>query len=162
MKILFASLLTIIINMTGLAQIKPGNPGPDISLPDQDGRVVNLKQLQGKVVLIDFWASWCAPCRRNNPKLAKLYAQWHDQGFEILAVSLDEDLVSWKKAIQDDKLDWLQVVDKKGWESATADAYHVNAIPASFLLDKRGTIIKINPEGRMLEAEIKSLLKKTN
>jgi peroxiredoxin len=162
MKIFFASILIIGIHMSGLAQIKPGSTGPEIALPNQDGQLISLKQLRGKVVLIDFWASWCAPCRRNNPKLAKLYAAWRSQGFEILGISLDEDSGSWKKAIQDDKLEWLQVVDKKGWESAAADAYHVDAIPASFLLDKHGTIVKINPEGRMLESEIKSLVKKSD
>jgi peroxiredoxin len=152
-------LLIIAVQMTSLAQ--SGSPSPDFSLPDSTGRILSLKELQGKVVLIDFWASWCAPCRRNNPKLAKIYSQWHEQGFEILGVSLDEDLNNWKKAILQDKLEWLQVIDIKGWESAVAESYHVDAIPASFLVDKHGTLIKMSPEGRMLESEIRRLLKKS-
>ena len=149
--------------MSSFEQITPGSAVPEISLPDKNGQLISLKQLRGKVVLIDFWASWCAPCRKNNPRLAKLYAQWHDRGFEIFGVSVDKDTGRWKEAVEDDKLEWLQVVDKNGWKSGSAaDAYHVNGIPASFLLDKQGILIKINPLGRILESEIKTLLKKTN
>lgn len=159
MKAVLIILLIIIVQMTSLAQ--SGSPSPDFSLPDSNGRIVSLKELQGKVVLIDFWASWCTPCRRNNPKLAKIYSQWHAYGLEILGVSLDEDLKNWKTAITQDKMEWLQVIDTKGWESAVAESYHVNAIPASFLVDKHGTLLKISPEGRMLESEIRRLLKKS-
>jgi peroxiredoxin len=161
MKLFTITVLIIAIHMTSFAQPGTGKPSPDISLPDSNGQIFTLRQLQGKVVLIDFWASWCAPCRKNNPGLAKIYSQWHAKGFEILGVSLDEDLNNWKKAIKQDQLDWLQVIDMKGWESPTADSYHVNAIPASFLVDKHGILVKINPEGRMLESEIRRLLKKT-
>jgi peroxiredoxin len=161
MKIFLFVLSVMTIPMSSISQIKAGNPGPEFSLPDSNGQIQNLSSLRGKVVLIDFWASWCAPCRRNNPKLAKIYSQWHAQGFEILGVSLDEDINNWKKAILQDKLEWLQVIDTKGWESAVAESYHVDAIPASFLVDKHGTLIKISPEGRMLESEIRRLLKKS-
>ena len=147
--------------MTCLAQLPTGRPGPDISLPDSNGRTISLNQLQGKVVLIDFWASWCAPCRENNPRLAKIYSQWHAQGFEILGISLDKRVDNWKKAIMEDHLDWLQVIDVKALQSTVADSYHVNGIPASFLMDKHGILVRINPEGRMLESEIRRLLKKT-
>jgi peroxiredoxin len=161
MKLFILTLLFIAIQMTSSAQPATGMPSPNISLPDSNGRMFDLEELQGKVVLIDFWASWCAPCRKNNPTLAKIYSQWHAQGFEILGISLDKNVNNWKKAIMQDQLDWLQVIDVKALESAVAESYHVNAIPASFLIDKHGILVRINPEGRMLESEIRRLLKKT-
>ena len=147
--------------MSSSAQIKAGNPGPEFSLPDSTGKILDLISLRGKVVLVDFWASWCVPCRKNNPNLVKIYSEWHNLGFEIVGISLDQDQNNWRKAIQQDQLVWLQVIDTKGWESAVAEAYKVDAIPASFLIDKHGILIKINPEGRMLESGIKRLLKKS-
>jgi peroxiredoxin len=152
--------LSLCIGAGTFAQVKKGEPAPEISLPGANGSVVNLSDLKGKVVLIDFWASWCGPCRNNNPRLVKLYQKFHEKGFEIFGVSVDNTSASWKEAIKEDQLQWVQVNDNKGWNSSVAMTYNVNAIPASFLVDKEGVIRAIDFEGRALEAKIKSLLKK--
>ncbi|MBS1949315.1 MAG: TlpA family protein disulfide reductase, partial [Bacteroidetes bacterium] len=106
-----------------------------------------------------FWASWCGPCRMNNPHLVKFYKKYHPKGLEMLSVSIDSDLKAWKKAVKKDKLTWAQVNDNKGWSSSTASTYSVDAIPASFLIDRNGTIRSISQAGRQLEVDVKKLLK---
>ncbi len=145
--------------MTGFSQIKPGQPAPELSLPDMNGNIIHLSDLKGKVVLIDFWASWCGPCRKNNPHLVRLYNKYHEKGFEIFGVSIDDHADAWKEAVKHDKLSWVQVNDSKGWDAPSALIYDVNAIPASFLLDKNGTIKKVDLVGWDLESELKSMLK---
>ena len=137
-----------------------GTPAPAISLPDMKGSQVQLSSLKGSVVLIDFWASWCGPCRANNPHLLKLYNKYHEQGLEILGISLDEKSEDWKAAVRQDKLSWRQVIDDKGQNAASALAYGVDAIPSSFLIDKDGVIRAVNEVGWDLESKIKKLLKK--
>ncbi len=156
--IFFLCILTILV-MTVSAQPQPGQPAPEISLPGIDGTIVHLSDLKGKVVLIDFWASWCGPCRQNNPHLVNLYKKFRSKGVEILGISLDNNDESWKRAVQQDQLEWIQVNDNKGWEAPSANAYDVNAIPASFLIDKKGNIRAVDQVGRALEAGIKKLLK---
>jgi peroxiredoxin len=146
--------------MTGFSQVKSGHSATEISLPDSSGNIVRLSDLKGKVVLVDFWASWCGPCRNNNPHLTRLYNKYHPEGLQILGVSIDNDQESWRKAILQDKLQWIQVNDNKGWDGPAATNYEVNAIPASFLVDKEGVVRKIGLMGRALESEIKFLLKK--
>jgi peroxiredoxin len=141
------------------AQVKKGQQAPDINLPGLSDTAISLSSLKGKVVLLDFWASWCGPCRHNNPNLVKLYQAYHDKGFEIFSVSLDKDKGDWKDAIRHDKLDWIQVVDQKGWYASSTIAYGVDAIPASFLLDRNGVVRAVNKEGRELEYEVGRLLK---
>jgi peroxiredoxin len=159
MKRIYFSLFFMIFSLNLFSQMRPGQTAADLSLPDLNGKLVSLYQLKGKVVLIDFWASWCGPCRHNNPRLVKLYNKYHDRGLEIYGVSLDEDEGSWKKAVHHDKLSWIQVIDDKGWEASSISTYGVDFIPSSFLIDKRGVIQKMNIDGPELEGSIKDLLK---
>ena len=160
MNKIFLACLLAGISITAFPQVKKGQPAPEISLSNMEGRLVSLSDLKGKVVLIDFWASWCGPCRNNNPRLVKLYEKYHEKGFEILGVSVDNNAANWKEAVGEDKLDWVQVNDNKSWDGSAAMTYNVNAIPASFLIDKEGVLRAMDIEGRALEAKIKSLLKK--
>jgi|HubBroStandDraft_1064217.scaffolds.fasta_scaffold342781_2 peroxiredoxin len=157
-KLLFIIFLSPLC-LAGFSQPKKGKPAPEIALSNMEGNQVSLADLKGRVVLIDFWASWCGPCRYNNPRLVKLYQKYHEKGFEILGVSLDNNPASWKQAVQQDKLEWIQVNDNQGWDASVAKLYRVNAIPVSFLIDKEGIIREIDMEGRALESKIKSLLK---
>ena len=140
------------------AQVKVGDTPPEISLPNTSDSMVTLSSLKGKVVLIDFWASWCGPCRASNPSLVKLYAKYKNKGFEILGVSIDSKKSAWKQAIRHDKITYLQVNDTAGWNSVTAEKYGVEQIPTSFLLDKTGKVVAIDLEGLQLENKIKELL----
>ena len=155
----WVTLLLMGISVNLFSQMRPGQAAANLSLPDQDGKIVSLSDLKGKVVLIDFWASWCGPCRHNNPHLVKLYNRFHEQGLEIFGVSLDEEQDSWKKAVRHDKLNWIQVIDDKGWQSSAASLYGVDMIPSSFLIDRRGVIRTVNEEGSELENSVKNLLK---
>ncbi len=159
MKRIYFSLFFMIFSLNLFSQMRPGQTAADLSLPDLNGKLVSLYQLKGKVVLIDFWASWCGPCRHNNPHLVKLYNKYHDKGLEIYGVSLDEDEGNWKKAVHHDKLSWIQVIDDKGWEASSISTYGVDFIPSSFLIDRRGVIQKMNIDGPELEGSIKDLLK---
>jgi thiol-disulfide isomerase/thioredoxin len=159
MKNILITMLLTGLAMNGSAQIGKDKTAPELSLPDMKGEIHPLSGLKGKVVLVDFWASWCVPCRRNNPHLAHLYKKYHDRGLEIYGVSIDDEAASWKEAVKQDHIEWLQVNDNKGWNAPSVIAYDVNAIPASFLLDRQGIVRKIDLEGRKLELEIESLLK---
>jgi peroxiredoxin len=159
MNRVYIFLFLIIMHSNAFSQMTTGNAATEISLPDRDGNLTSLSALKGKVVLIDFWASWCGPCRRNNPHLVRLYKKYHGKGLEIYGVSLDNDHSSWKEAVEHDKLGWIQVIDDKGWDASSALAYGVEMIPSSFLIDKTGVIRKVNAEGWPLEVEIKALLK---
>ncbi len=141
-------------------QAKKNQLAPELSLPALDNKPIQLSGLKGKVVLVDFWASWCEPCRMNNPHLSKLYKKYHEKGLEILSVSLDSNENNWKQAVQQDKLEWLQVNDNKGWNAPSASLFNVEAIPSLYLIDKQGIIREINLFGWQLESAIRSLLKK--
>jgi peroxiredoxin len=155
----FFTVSLMVISLNLFSQMKPGQNAVELSLPDMNGKMVSLSELKGKVVLIDFWASWCGPCRHNNPKLVKLYNKYHGRGLEIYGISLDEDPNSWIRAVHHDRLNWIQVIDDKGWEASSANAYGVDMIPSSFLIDQQGVIQTINEEGPELEKSIKNLLK---
>jgi peroxiredoxin len=159
MRMVLTTFLLILLTARVFSQPKVNEPAPEISLPDMDGKTVSLSSFIGKVVLLDFWASWCGPCRNNNPHLVKFYKKFHPKGLEIIGISFDENDEAWKKAVEKDKLSWIQLNDNKGNYSASASSYNVDAIPASFLIDKKGVIHSINLVGRNLEAEVKQLLK---
>jgi len=138
-----------------------GSIAPDLEFPDPDGKMRKLSDLRGKVVLIDFWASWCGPCRRESPNVRNVYQKYHDQGFEVFSVSLDRDGNSWRKAIKDDQLVWPNhVSDLKYWSSAAAAIYGVRSIPAMFLLDREGRIVAKDLRGAALENAVRELLSK--
>ena len=156
-RFIFSSLL-IFFTMISFSQIGPGSSATELSLPDINGQQVTLSNFKGKIVLLDFWASWCGPCRHNNPKLVKLYRKYHSRGFEIYGVSLDTDPASWKQAIHHDKLEWTQVIDDRGWNAQSTVDYHVDAIPSSFLIDRDGIIRVINGTERDIEKALRELL----
>jgi len=140
-----------------LAKVAIGKPAPDFTLNDTNGKPLSLSSLKGNPILIDFWASWCPPCRKENPHVVKLYNEYKSKGFQILGVSLDNNEAKWKKAIADDHLNWYQVSDLKGWKSEVAALYGVNSIPHTVLIDANGKIIAKNIHGEQLRAELEKL-----
>jgi peroxiredoxin len=158
MKKIGSIILALIFSATTFAQVTIGQEAPEINLPNSKGEAITLSSLKGKVVLIDFWASWCGPCRRSNPSIVKLYNKYKAQGFEVYGVSLDESKKKWLAAVKRDKINYTQVIDTNVWESAAALKYGVEAIPTNFLLDKTGKIVAIDLEGNALDEKVKSLL----
>ncbi|WP_204336815.1 peroxiredoxin family protein [Cryomorpha ignava] len=135
----------------------PGAVAPDIVLPSPEGKEIALSSLRGNYVLIDFWASWCKPCRIENPNVVKMYNKYSDDNFEIFGVSLDKDRAKWIEAIAADKLTWPQVSDLGFWNSAAAQLYNVRSIPYTVLLDPEGKIIATKLRGQALEAKMESI-----
>lgn len=135
-----------------------GNMAPEFTLKDVTGKSVSLSSFKGKYTLIEFWASWCAPCRQENPNIIKAYNIYKSKGFEVLGVSLDDDKEDWQKAIKDDKLPWTHVSDLKGWQSTIATLYGVKFVPINFLLDKEGKIIARSLRGQGLIRKLGELL----
>lgn len=136
-----------------MAELKPlsiGQKAPEFELLDVKGKTVKLSDFRGNYTLIDFWASWCQPCRLENPNIVKQYKRFNSSGFEILGVSLDSKLESWKKAIAEDQLTWTHVSDLSMWNSKAAELYKVRQIPSSFLLDPDGIIVAKNLNGETL------------
>lgn len=130
----------------------------NFSAKTPEGKIVSLKESLGKVTIIDFWASWCGPCRAENPNVVALYNELHSKGLNIIGVSLDEDATKWKNAIAKDKLTWTQISNLKGWQDPIALDYKVEGIPATFILDANGNIVAKNLRGDELKAKVKELL----
>jgi len=140
---------------------RAGAEAPEISLPTPGGDTIKLSSTRGSVVLLDFWASWCAPCRQENPNLVNAYNLYHKKGFQIYQVSLDKTKEAWIKGIQDDQLGkWIQVSDVKYWNSIVVPLYKIESIPFNFLLDKEGRIIASNLRGEQLQTKLAELFNK--
>ncbi|EHQ24515.1 TlpA disulfide reductase family protein [Mucilaginibacter paludis] len=135
-----------------------GKMAPQFVMNDTTGKAVKLSDYKGQYVLIDFWASWCGPCRAENPNVVKVYQKYHAKGLEIIGVSLDGKKEAWLKAIHADKLTWQHVSDLKGWQNAVALQYGISAVPQNFLLDKEGKIIATNLRGKDLEVKMAQVL----
>lgn len=138
--------------------VKAGLYAPDFTLPDKDGNEISLSDYKGKIVLIDFWASWCHFCREENPELVSLYAEYKSKGFEIIGVSIDTDRSSWLNAVEDDGLEFVQVSDLKGMESAVVNSYGVAGVPKMILADQEGKILLITSKAAQVSALVKEKL----
>jgi peroxiredoxin len=129
-----------------------GHQAPGFTITSMDGRQVKLSDYRGKYVMVDFWASWCVPCRQENPNVLKQYQKFHSKGFNVLGISLDKDKAAWQKAANDDHLEWTQTSELKGFEGATEQLYQIQAIPSNFIIDPQGNIAAKNIRGTDLEA----------
>lgn len=132
----------------------------DFSAPNPEGKVISLKQSLGKVTIVDFWASWCGPCRKENPNVVAIYKELHSKGLNIVGVSLDKEAGKWKEAIAKDGLTWTQVSNLKFWDEPIAKQYNVESIPATFILDASGNVVAQDLRGPELRAKILELLAK--
>jgi len=135
-----------------------GQPAIEFAQNDPDGKPINLSDFRGKVVLVDFWAAWCGPCRAENPNVVEAYKKFKSKGFTVLGVSLDKDKAKWLEAIEKDGLTWPQVSDLKYWDNAVAKMYGVRAIPANVLVGKDGKILAKNLRGDKLHEKLAELL----
>lgn len=155
-KTYFGKQLAVIIEKTKQTAI--GKNAPDFSSNDVNAKPVSLSSFKGKYVLLDFWASWCGPCRLENPNIVKAYHNFHNKGFDIFGVSLDDSKADWLQAMKKDGLNWTQVSDLKGWKSDAAALYGIKGIPMNYLIDKNGIIIAKGLRGNELENKLLEIL----
>lgn len=151
----------VLLCMVSVSRAQVANiadPRLQIELPTVKGDKISLASLKGKVVLLDFWASWCVPCRSANKKLVKLYDKYKPKGFEIYSVSLDDEKADWEKAIKKDKISWLQVNEPSTFGAESARRWNISALPTTFLINKKGDVVAIDLETKELDKEIARLL----
>jgi peroxiredoxin len=145
---------------TGEPASASGTEAPEIALPTPQGDTVKLSSTRGSIVLLDFWASWCTPCRKENPNLLNVYNLYHKKGFQIYQVSLDKTKEAWVQGIQEDHLEkWIHVSDVQYWNSIVVPLYKIESIPANYLLDKEGRIIATNLRGEKLQTKLAEIFK---
>ena len=154
-KHIITTLLVVFGVAVSQAQLKVGDALPAISLQNDKDTTVKLSSVKGKVLLVDFWASWCAPCRMANKNLVKLNQKYKSQGLEIVSISIDTDKTKWLKAIAKDKMTHTQLIDAKGFKAPTAVKFGVEALPAVYLFDKAGKLIAINPTEKQIIENLK-------
>ena len=160
---LILSLLCVtVLGAASVSALDEGQRAPEIGLRTPDGQTIRMADLRGKVVVVDFWASWCAPCRAENKNVAKLYAQYHAAGFDVISVSIDDNREKWEKAIREDQLPWHQVSSLTGWKCPVANrlgvAYGMSGVPYTLLLDREGRVVGHNVRGEHLAAKLKEVL----
>lgn len=156
--VLLSLLFTFVYAQQPQMGPKVGEKAPELEFRNPDGKLIKLSSLRGKVVLIDFWASWCRPCRVENPNVVRVYNKYHAKGFEVFSVSLDKDKNAWVNGIKQDGLIWsYHVSDLLFWQSKAAAIYGVRSIPHTVLIDKDGTIIAKNLRGQALELALEQI-----
>jgi len=161
--ILNYTLLTLCLISLPCFAIVAEDSAPSVPLPllegEQAGKISGLDDYKGQLIYLDFWASWCGPCRKENPNLVKAYNNYKDKNFTVLGYSLDQDMDKWTQAIKKDGLVWNQVSDLAGWQSLPLQLYGVTAVPMNFLIDPKGIIIAKNLKGEALDQKLKEVLK---
>jgi peroxiredoxin len=154
-----ATLTNQIQTNTKTAPLAIGQPAPEIALSDRSGKIITLSSLKGKYVLVDFWASWCGPCRAENPNVVSAFEKFKQKKFTVLGVSLDDDKAAWQNAIVADKLNWQHISDLKKWESTVVTTYQLQVIPFNVLVDTNGIIIATALRGQALQDTLARMLK---
>ncbi len=155
--VIWIGALLLLCKLNSQAQLSAGVNAPALAAKEVNGKGISWSNFQGKYVLVDFWASWCAPCRKAMPSLKKVYHKYRSKGFEIIGVSIENDVLQWQSAIKKDGIDWLQVHAPGNWNSAVVEPWQINELPASYLLDPMGKIVLVNPSIEQLESFLSKL-----